>query len=80
MRAPIVLVAVVLLGAAACVERKEPPAAEEPGKRPCPQPSPEVICTMEYKPVVCDGCRYSNACVAGAAGFVKEQCAPAPEE
>ena len=46
----------------------------------CPEPDPEVVCTMDYAPVKCDGCRYSNACVAGAAGFTKEQCAPVPGE
>ena len=55
------------------------PAAVEEGKKPCPEPKPDVVCSAEYAPVVCDGCRYSNACVAGAAGLTKDQCAPAPE-
>jgi hypothetical protein len=33
-----------------------------------------VICTKEYKPVICEGCEYANACIAGAAGFKAEQC------
>jgi hypothetical protein len=59
-----------------CVSERSP----EAGKKPCPEPAPDVICTMEYAPVICDGCRYSNGCVAGAAGFKKEQCVPAPSE
>src|SRR5262245_16616251 len=45
----------------------------------CPEPKADVICTREYKPVVCDGCEYSNACIAGAAGFKPEQCVPKAE-
>jgi hypothetical protein len=83
------LVLVLLLGAG-CVERSKvptqagsttpPPAATTTaatsGTRsaPCPTPKPDVICTKEYRPVVCDGCEYANACIAGAAGFKAEQC------
>lgn len=44
------------------------------GGKKCPTPDPSVICTKEYKPVVCDGCAYANSCIAGAAGFKAEQC------
>lgn len=50
------------------------------GEKKCPDPAPGIICTMEYAPVLCDGCRYPNACVAGAAGFKKEQCKEDPAE
>ena len=51
--------------------------AAEDAKKACPTPSPNFVCTMEYAPVKCDGCLYPNGCTAGAAGFTKEQCAPA---
>jgi hypothetical protein len=55
---------------------------EDPAKseKKCPDPAPGIICTMEYAPVLCDGCKYPNGCVAGAAGYKKEQCVPDPAE
>jgi hypothetical protein len=87
------LLAILLLFGAGCVERSTvqagratpPPtasttAANGTSAKTCPTPSPDVICTKEYKPVVCEGCEYANACIAGAAGFKAEQCAPKNED
>jgi len=69
-----------LAGAAGFKADQCVPDSDEAAKKKCPGPAPGIVCTMEYAPVICDGCRYSNGCTAGAAGFKKEQCAPAPEE
>ena len=69
-----------LAGAAGFKAEQCAPKAAEDGKKTCPTPKPDVVCTMEYAPVKCDGCVYPNACAAGAAGFKKEQCVPAPGE
>ena len=45
------------------------PPAEE-----CPEPGSGGACTMEKKPVVCNGCPYDNDCLANQAGFVPNQC------
>ena len=44
----------------------------------CRQPSPEVACTMDNKPVLCGECEYSNQCVADSAG--QTGCCPLPAE
>jgi len=64
-------------GAAGFKAEQCAPKTAEDAKKTCPTPSPNFVCTMEYAPVKCDGCLYPNACTAGAAGFTKEQCAPA---
>ena len=67
-------------GAAGFKAEQCAPKAEADAKKACPTPAANYICTMEYAPVKCDGCVYPNACAAGAAGFKKEQCVPAPGE
>lgn len=44
----------------------------------CRQPSPDVACTMDNKPVLCGECVYSNQCVADSAG--QSGCCPMPAE
>jgi hypothetical protein len=39
----------------------------------CPKPGAEP-CTKEFAPVSCDDCTYDNICVAGAAGFLENEC------
>jgi hypothetical protein len=40
----------------------------------CPVPNPNVVCTLEFAPVTCGGCVYTNQCNANAAGFAPGQC------
>lgn len=70
------LLMLFLLFGNACMERAAPPASTPAAAKTCPQPRPDAICTKEYRPVVCNGCEYSNPCLGAAAGFKAEECAP----
>lgn len=61
-----------------CVKKGTKPAAP-PAAQTCPPSKADVVCTKEYKPVVCNGCEYANPCLAGAADFKAEQCLPKAE-
>src|SRR5262249_43351582 len=55
-----------------------PPRGASTSPPRCPDAAPNVVCPMIYAPVVCKGCRYSNGCVAKAAGFdADKDCAKA---
>jgi len=40
----------------------------------CPVSESVTACTLEFNPVVCGGCEYSNLCNAEAAGFAEDDC------
>jgi hypothetical protein len=51
---------------------REKPPTKSPTYSPttapvCPLPPPGTICTFEYEPLTCNGCPYSNGCIATAA-------------
>jgi len=48
----------------------------------CPVSDGSTMCTMEYNPVDCSGCIYSNQCAASAASkeFTKDTCKPSIPE
>lgn len=61
--------------AASSIDSREFKKNKPKKKDTCPDADPGVICTSIYDPVDCNGCTYSNGCLAGAAGFDVSNCA-----
>jgi hypothetical protein len=40
----------------------------------CPEPPPDMFCAEYYRPVVCNGCRYTNDCWSKVSGFEASDC------
>jgi hypothetical protein len=61
-----------------CVQLQEPIPVNPVENPKCDQKDPDLVCSTDFEPVVCNGCKFSNGCWAAGAGYSETDCVPYP--